>query len=106
MKQVIIKTLRDLFPFGNQSEIRNNYEPIPSEAPVRIFTLSEDQQSVTIDAISEQVVLPANSQVYFQPWALDRGNLLVMKDGRNLKLCCEADVLICNNERYVIEPTR
>ena len=82
------KTIRDLLGGAARAEIIN----LLGGNVVRILTVMGDQ--VEIDAISQKVVVPLDTEITFKPWFMDRGNLLFSCPGvGQAKFCTEADIL-------------
>ena len=52
--------------------------------------LTCDGDSVTVDAITEKVTVPLDTPIVYEPWFMDRGNMLFNGD---MKLCTEADLI-------------
>jgi hypothetical protein len=64
--------------------------PIKGEVVRRLTRLRDPHGDwIMVDAITEQVTVPASTTVVHEPWCMDRGNMLF--DG--MKLCTELDVI-------------
>lgn len=57
--------------------------------PVRFLTVQGDE--VCVDAITEEMWVPLDTELIYQPWVFDRGSILFKAQCRTLKLCTEAD---------------
>jgi len=55
--------------------------------------LTVDGDELIIDAITETVRAPLDTEITYKPWLMDRGDLLFDLDGRKCKICGEADFI-------------
>jgi|TARA_Y100000034_G_scaffold116048_1_gene153875 hypothetical protein len=62
--------------------------------------------SVELDALSDKIVVPADTVVMYEPWCMDRGSLVWIDGERGtLKACTEFDVLrFPNGDENSIQP--
>lgn len=51
--------------------------------------LTSDGNDVIVDAITEQVTVPLDTRIVYEPWFMDRGSLLF----NGMKLCTEGDIV-------------
>jgi hypothetical protein len=99
MQKITILKMRDLFPSLHHTEI---VCAVTGEVR-RKLALSPDGEKVTVDAITETVVVPGDIPVKFVPWQFDRGNLTFpLSNGIEAKLCTENDILRSGEIEYQI----
>lgn len=90
METVHISNFRDLLAGHSSCEIVN---PLKGNV-VRKLSLVDGNRQVAVDAISAVVTVDLMCEVRFEPWVLDRGNLLFTCEGYpSAKLCTEDDVV-------------
>lgn len=82
-----MKTLRDLMGNATEAIILCLY----SGTMVRRLTVKGD--NLHIDAITDDVEVPLDTPIIYEPWVLDRGNMLLDSPKGRIKLCTEADIL-------------
>lgn len=89
MKSIRVKTFRDLMGGATGAFIVN---PLQGNV-VRRLTVVGDQ--VEVDAGGQSVWVPLDTEIRFEAWVLDRGNMLFTGGEKypNAKLCTEADVI-------------
>lgn len=69
--------------------------------------LSVVGDSIEIDAITETVKVPLDTEITYEPWFMDRGSLLfALPSGRVGKLCTEGDMVYFGDgtERHLDAP--
>jgi hypothetical protein len=85
---MIVRTLGDVLGSYNYAEVSCVY----SGNVVRKLTRLTD--GIEIDYITGKVVVPAFTEFRFEPWVLDRGNMLFDIPGHpGAKFCGEYDVI-------------
>jgi len=48
--------------------------------------------------------VPLDTPITFEPWVMDRGNMLFEHGGSTWKVCGEADILTAESGQYSIQP--
>jgi hypothetical protein len=85
---VSVKTFRDLMAGHQLAEI-----VCPVKGTV-VRRLALQGNALEIDAVTVKVTVDIDDPIRFEPWVLDRGNLLFSAPGFfNAKLCTEADTI-------------
>jgi hypothetical protein len=81
-----ITFIKSLFKNGHRSlEILCPYKA----TVVRRLSLDESGTTVTVDALTEEIEVPADTRLGYHAWFFDRGSILFKG---KLKLCTEADI--------------
>ena len=96
-----VKTLGDLMGDAKTAEIKN----LLDGKVVR--KLMVEGQFVIVDALTEAVTVPLDTELVYETWFMDRGSLLFkLPIGGTVKLCTELDVLTLDNtmEEFSIAP--
>jgi hypothetical protein len=71
--------------------------------PVRALTVVGD--SVEIDAMTHKLTVPLDTAIFYEPWVMDRGNMLFSNSGRKWKICTEMDIIrFPDNSAYSVHP--
>lgn len=89
MNTIYVGTFQDLLGDYDRCEIIN---PIGGNV-VRIVKREGDK--AVIDAITVTVTVPLNTELRYEPWVFDRGNLLFSCPGygHRAKFCTEGDIV-------------
>ena len=98
MLQLKVGSFRDLMQHGDCT-IKCFY----SGQTVRTLTVVGDICHILAGDGSELDV-PLDTLITYEPWTMDRGNMLFEHEGRTLKICGEADILTAESGFYNIEP--
>jgi hypothetical protein len=91
MEETMIRpqTIGELLDKSDRIEILNLF----TDGTVR--RLQKMGNSVLIDALTESVIVPADTVILYEPWVLDRGSLLFSTpEIQHAKLCTEFDVIL------------
>jgi hypothetical protein len=71
---------------------------------VRTLTIKGDNCHI-LAGDGTELDVPLETKIRYEPWAMDRGNMLFNYQGGELKICGEADVLITEDEtEYQVSP--
>lgn len=103
MKTLFVKT------FGNLMGAHQYAEIICPLKNVVVRKLSRKFDKVLLDPMVPPVIsVDLTTKITFQPWLLDRGNLLFRHEefpGKDLKICTEADIIRYEDgSEYQINP--
>lgn len=81
-------TVRDLMAGHTGAEIRCAH----TGKVVRRLAVVED--TLDIDAMGEQLGIPLDTQLTYEPWFMDRGSILFTFNGQACKFCTEFDKIV------------
>jgi hypothetical protein len=84
-KELRVATFRDLMNGQPTAEIVN----LMDNKVVRVLTVNGDEVKIR-PGVGDDVIVPMDMAIIYEPWALDRGSLLF---GQGLKICTEMDLI-------------
>lgn len=101
MKMLNVKTFADLMHGHDSAEIL-----CPMQGTIVRKLARVGKNDLKIDALTEVVTVPLNWPIRYEPWVLDRGNLLFDLPQRpNCKICTEMDTIkFPDGTSYTIAP--
>lgn len=102
MSDLKVKTFADLISRGNGS-----IACLYTGNVVRQLTLQDNGIVHVVAGDGTSFDIPSDTPILYQPWVMDRGNLLfeIPEVYGQLKICGEADILTTEDgERYSIVP--
>jgi hypothetical protein len=106
MQVLTVESFRDLMQYGDCT-IKCLY----SGEVVRTLTVVGESCHL-LAGDGTELDIPLDTPITYQPWCMDRGNMLFSLGGQLLscttrcKICTEGDVLIADSGEYSVEPPR
>jgi hypothetical protein len=69
-----------------------------------VITLTRQGDNVNLDSPPENITIPLNTEIRYEPWMMDRGSLLFKHQGKILKIATEFDIIEFENEQRQLAP--
>ena len=98
MQALTVQSFRDLMQHGDCT-----IACLYSGQVVRTLTV-EGENCHLVAGDGTELDIPLDTPIAYEPWCMDRGSMIFTLDGRQLKVCTEADILTADGQQYSVQP--